>query len=65
MAEQIVIAYAGFSDGKPHSYDCDIDGEGCVAIYRRRKDAIKKYQDVRRVMIVYDDPDESREDEER
>jgi hypothetical protein len=39
--------YVGFSDGVPHVYACEEDGESCVAVYAKRKDVAQRYEDVR------------------
>jgi hypothetical protein len=54
MNKQILV-YVGFSDGRPHVYDCEEDGR-CVAVYPTRKAAREKYEDVRRAVLTIDQP---------
>lgn len=46
--------YVGFEYGKPHVYDCQEDGDNCVAVWAKRKDVPDRYDDVIRAELVVD-----------
>lgn len=50
--KQRMKVYVGFSDGVPHVYACEEDGNSCVAVYAKRKDVAERYEDVRRGELV-------------
>lgn len=50
------LVWVGFCDDKPHVYACEEDGGGCVAVYNTRRQALEKYQDVRRATLVISSP---------
>ena len=53
--KHIKRVWVGIVDGKPHAFDCDVDGAGCVAVYTTKKEAQRKYQDVRRAELIVDE----------
>ena len=59
MKKDHQLVWVGFCDGKPHVYACEMDGTGCVAVYRTKREASEKYHDVRRATLVFGSPPEA------
>ena len=54
--KQRMKVYVGFSDGVPHVYSCEEDGDSCVAVWAKRRDASDRYDDVRVGELIVDVP---------